>query len=162
MKVIFLDIDGVLNVIPKDFDKHGGIFHSSFVKNLERIINETDAKIVISSSWRFSGLSGMIDMWKDRKLPGEVIDVTPNCVQLVNETDFEFYDQVERGHEIQDWLDKHPEIERYVIIDDDNDMLESQQEFFVRTVNNDHPDSIDIGYGLTQKCTDKVIQILNK
>jgi hypothetical protein len=35
MKIIFLDIDGVLNVIPQGFDKYGGIFHDHFVKNFK-------------------------------------------------------------------------------------------------------------------------------
>jgi len=163
LKVIFLDIDGVLNVIPQGRDKYGSIFHQNFIDNLERLINETDAKIVISSTWRFSGLESMQNMWKDRNLPGEVIDITPDCADIVesDSNDTEFYDLVERGHEINEWLKKHPEVEKYVILDDDNDMLKSQQEFFVRTVNNDHPDAIDIGYGLTKKCTDRAINILN-
>ena len=46
--------------------------------------------------------------------------------------------------------------------DDDNDMLPSQKNNFVRTANNqDQTDSIN-GYGLTNKCTNMVIKILNK
>lgn len=50
MKIIFLDIDGVLNVIGQGRDEYGQIFHKHFENNLKRIIDETDAKIVISSS----------------------------------------------------------------------------------------------------------------
>jgi len=70
MKVIFLDIDGVLNVIPQGHDKYGGIFHPEFVENLRTIIEATDAKIVISSTWRMSGLNIMKEMWSARNLPG--------------------------------------------------------------------------------------------
>lgn len=49
-KIIFLDIDGVLNVIPQGFDDFGGIFHKNFEDNLKHIIEETNAKIVISST----------------------------------------------------------------------------------------------------------------
>ena len=44
MNVIFLDFDGVLNVIPQGHDDFGGIFHTEFVENLSRIIDETRAK----------------------------------------------------------------------------------------------------------------------
>ena len=132
MKIIFLDIDGVLNVIPDGRDIFGPIFDKNFTTNLENIIISTGAKIVISSSWRFDGIEKIKSMWKFRNLPGEVIDITPDCTQL----NFEYFDQVERGHEIQDWLNRNPQVKKYVILDDDNDMLRSQISNFVRTSNN--------------------------
>ena len=159
MKVIFLDIDGVLNVIPQGHDAFGGIFHPDFVDNLKRIIDETDAKIVISSSWRHSGLQKMLDMWEFRNLPGEVIGVTPDLYRFL---DFEGERTMVRGDEIQAVLNIHPEITHYVILDDDTDMLKYQLGNFVQTSNNiNHPDCIDIGYGLTKECTNKAIRILN-
>lgn len=102
-------------------------------------------------------------MWEKRSLPGEVIDITPNEVDVVNKGTCEFYDSVDRGYEIQQWIDDHKDnIISYCIIDDDTDMLPSQKNNFVRTSDNtDHPDCIDIGYGLTKKCSEKVIEILN-
>ena len=162
MRIIFLDIDGVLNVYCEGRDQFGCTFHTNFVENLRNIIDKTGAKIVISSSWRTDGLDVMKELWKYRDLPGEVIDVTPDSYDLINEGKFEFYDQVERGHEIQDWLDKHKEVTNYVIIDDDNDMLDNQRENFVRTANNmHHDDKVDIGYGLTKICSEMAIQILS-
>lgn len=155
MKVIFLDIDGVLNVIPQGQDKYGGIFHQHFVDNLAWIIQETGAKIVVSSSWRHSGLQFILDMWRDRDLPGEVVDITGDRLDL---DCFSF----QRGVEIQEWLDVHPEVTKYVILDDDGDMLRHQWPNFVQTsFNTEHPDCIDIGYGLTRICSEKVINILN-
>lgn len=163
IKVIFLDIDGVLNVISQGHDEFGPKFHQHFMDNLRWIVEETDAKIVISSSWRYAGIEAMKGMWNKRGLAGEIIDVTPDCAKLVERGTFKYYDAVERGHEIQQWIDEHPGIDSYVILDDDNDMLESQRENFVRTANNrNHPDCIDIGYGLTRKCAEKAIQILNR
>ena len=50
-----------------------------------------------------------------------------------------------------------------MIIDDDTDMLDSQKNNFVQTSENrDHLDCVDIGYGLTRLCSEKVIEILNK
>lgn len=57
-----------------------------FVKNLKRIIDETGAKIVISSTWRMSGLQNILDMWHSRNLPGEVIGITPNHMMRTGTT----------------------------------------------------------------------------
>jgi hypothetical protein len=159
MKVIFLDIDGVLNVTAQGHDAYGGIFHSNFVDNLARIIKETDAKIIISSSWRHSGFQKMLDLWGFRNLPGEVIGVTPDLYRHLN---FEGERTMVRGDEIQAILDRMPEITNYVILDDDQDMLPNQLGHFVCTSNNiNHPDCIDIGYGLTGECSMRAIRILN-
>jgi len=156
MKVIFLDIDGVLNVIPQGHDNHGAIFHQHFIDNLKYIIDSTNAKIVISSSWRLSGLQAMLAMWEDRSLCGEIIGVTGY------RKDLDCFSK-QRGTEIQEYVDKHPEIERYVILDDDGDMLPHQWEnnFVMCSENFDHEDKVDYGYGLTKKCAEKAISILN-
>lgn len=162
IKVIFLDIDGVLNVYSHDHDEFGSQFQSAFVNNLKRVIEETGAKIVISSTWRYAGLDRMKEMWEKRNLPGEVIDITEDCTYLFNEGLFDWLDQVERGHEVEYWLNEHPEVEKYVILDDDNDFLPHQRGNFVRTANNiNHPDALDIGYGLTNECANRAIRILN-
>jgi hypothetical protein len=162
IKVIFLDIDGVLNVMSQERDEYGSLFHKHFEDNLRLIIEKTSAKIVISSTWRFDGLTKMKEMWKYRNLPGEVISTTPNEVQVVNRGYCEFYDLVKRGHEIQLWLEDNP-VDNYVILDDDTDMLESQMSNFVRCSDNQHhEDCVDIGYGLTRLCAEKAIGILNR
>jgi hypothetical protein len=158
MKVIFLDIDGVLNVIPTKFDKWGAYFgpDDHFVKNLKRIIDETGAKIVITSTWRMSGLQNMLDMWKGRNLPGEVVGITPNHMMKTGTT-------LQRGKEIDEWISLSKEVENYVIIDDDNDMEQHQRKNFVRTFKNiKDEDCVDLGYGLTNNCTKKAIEILNR
>lgn len=164
MKVIFLDIDGVLNTgiyaihyfdICKHFglsrkgakdlrhglrDEFGSHFDNRCVQLLEYIIEETGAKIVISSTWRGSGEEVMKSLWEKRKLPGEVIGITP------------FLNNSDRGYEIERWL-KYNEVDNYVIIDDDSDMLPEQSDSFVQT---------DGEYGLTLKDANKVIDILNR
>ena len=154
-KIIFLDIDGVLNVMSQEFDEFGQLFNPVFVNNLAYIIEKTNAKLVISSSWRFRGLKHMVNLWKHRNLPGEIIGVTPDLM---------FNDDVNRGDEINAWLVKNADsVDNYCIIDDDEDMLPEQMNNFVKTSDNsDHPDCDDIGFGLTRICAEKVIEILNK
>lgn len=162
MLVIFLDIDGVLNVYCEGRDEFGCTFHEHFVENLRWIIEQTGAKIVISSTWKMSGLEFLKEMWIKRNLPGEIIDITPNVVDVIERGTCEFYDLVDRGHEIQQWLNDN-KVDNYCIIDDDTDMLPIQMNNFVRTSNNkDHEDCVDIGYGLTRKCAEKIVEILNK
>lgn len=176
-KIIFLDIDGVLNVevyltifwdICKRInlsrpeaaslrmdamrDDYGNLFCPLASRRLAWIIELTGAKIVISSTWRMNGLSEMQAMWKHRGLAGEVIDITP--IHMAKRTnDMPFLERLERGNEIKEWLSEHPEVKSYVIFDDDNDMLPEQLENFIRT---------DEAYGITLKDAEKAIQILNK
>ena len=161
-KIIFLDIDGVLNVYCESRDEYGCMFHKHFEDNLRWIIEKTDAKIVISSTWRMDGLKKMQEMWEKRNLPGEIIGTTPTNTDVIHRGTCEFIDFVDRGHEIQQYIDDN-NIKNYVILDDDNDMLPSRMRNFVRTANNtNHPDCVDIGYGLTRKCAEKCIEILNE
>ncbi len=169
MKIISLDIDGVLNVYPQGHDKWGDIFHDHFINNLKYIIDNTGSKIVITSTWRcgfiiddvyVDGLTGLIQMWLDRDLPGEIIGITPNLMMETGST-------LQRGIEIDMWIDefqnaKNITVCNYVIIDDDDDMEAHQLDRFVMTSGNkDHEDCVDIGYGLTRKCSEKAIRILN-
>lgn len=155
-KIIFLDFSGVLYVKTKSCDEFGPLFHDEFVNNLKWIIEETGAKIVISSTWRCMGIKTIQKIWETRKLPGEVIDIIPSIIN--GNSNFNF---LNRGAEIQLWLNTHT-VEQYCIIDDNFDILESQMNNFVLTSDNiDHPDSIQYGYGLTRKCAEQVIEILN-
>jgi len=173
VKICFLDIDGCLNLIPQGHDEFGAIFHQHFMDNLKRIVDETGAKIVISSSWRSAGLAEMQRMWKTRGLAGEVIDITPYGSMNMEYFDREAVrtgDTTPRGCEIKAWLDEKRynkteslEIESWCIIDDDRDFLLDQADNFVQCSGNiDDEDCVDVGYGLTNSCTEKAIRILNK
>ena len=168
-KVIFLDIDGVLtptmynnalykmwknNNECKSRDDFGDYFSPWAVDYLYKIINDTSAKIVISSTWRMSGLKHMREMWEYRRLPGDVISITPECTEVIkNGNDMIYYDSVCRGHEINMWMEMRNFTGNYVIIDDTPDMLLDQEPFFVKT--NDR-------IGLTLADANKCIEILNK
>lgn len=156
MKVLFLDIDGVLN-----HEKHYkwlmetdeptplqrvypySEFNPESCKILNRIIDETDAKIVLSSSWRLDGINRMNSLFKHFGLP-RIYDITPSlCIR---------FGSLCRGKEIDKWLSEHPEVTKYVILDDDTDMEEYQLPFFVKT--NPYKD------GLNNDIANKVINIL--
>ena len=147
MKVIFLDFDGVITIPPKWYLK------ANKIKYIKRIVDETDAKIVVSSSWRMDTVEetrkSMI--YKEKRCPrnkmlywliDNIYDVTP-WVGLGNG----------RGGEIQKWLNDHPEVDNYVILDDDHDMWDSQMYHFVQTNYED---------GITEVETIRAIKVLNK
>jgi len=162
MKTIFLDIDGVLNVDYADKDQFGHIFRDEYVQNLKEVIEKTRAKIVISSTWKDKGIERMFELWKERNLPGEIIDVTPDCVDVCESTNIVYYDQVKRGHEIKLWLDRHPEVTQYVILDDIQDFLDEQQDYFVNCSTGEPVKPWKLGIpGLKEECKIKAINILN-
>ena len=164
-KVVFLDIDGVLNTkwwytqmdrnTPKD--KYGYAFDPNAVANLKKIIDETGADIVISSSWKSFGISELEDMWQDRGLPGKLIGITPNTVsdEMLLNADLDHMELFSiRGTEIKEWLTKHGKhVSHYAIIDDMDNMLTEQRLHFVKT---------DPEIGITVDDAEKAIMILNQ
>ena len=159
MKVIFLDIDGVLNSeefaiwcneFPEFVKKSGSNWvDPDAVKMITTICEEHDVKLVISSSWRMFDVQSTIDYFKNYR------DLTPLCKYIVGVTSRNMDDRIweSRGEEIQQYLDAHPEVENYVIVDDDNDMLDSQRDHFVKC---------SYMFGLIPNRVEKIIEILNK
>ena len=165
-KVIFLDIDGVLNTQRhndycyknglNNSDEYGYLFDPEAVTNLKKIIDETGAGIVISSSWKFMGQSKMQKLWKDRRLPGKFVGLTPNSMsdELLINVDLDNKDIMSiRGQEIKEWLmQQGSDITHYVILDDMNDILQEQENHFVW---------IDPEVGITTGNVVQAIMILN-
>lgn len=120
MKVIFLDIDGVLvtrNSIKYQHlnfpDETGAMFGKKAVNNLNKLIRLTNAKIVIISTWRLlHSFDSLVSIFKQQDVKGKIISTT--SVERVN-----IEEDIPRGKKIADWLEEHPEVQQYVIIDDD-------------------------------------------
>ena len=145
MKLIFLDIDGVMNSYSSALsDKHESLaFDSIAVKNLKHIINGTGAKIVVSSTWR---IGETVESLKTRifchyGLDEYVIGITPYYIETI------------RGIEISDYMFSNEDmgVESFVILDDDTDMghLKSYHVHVNRV------------YGLSKDDSEKAIEILN-
>ena len=147
MKIIFLDIDGVLNSdeyidIAKNaqgIERHIDI---EKVKLLKKAINETGAKTVLTSSWRNSK-----DIIPLRELFAKYeiyFDMTP----FIN---------WERGLEIKQWLSTHKGVEDYIILDDE--IYDSfDQEMLSHLVKVSNTNGRGLGEGLTQKDIDTIIK----
>lgn len=127
MKVIFLDFDGVLNNQGSflwetrrrkewKIQGVGGSVSETLchvnASNFQMILDTyPEVKIVVSSTWRLHfdvpQLQGFFGQY--RMDPSRIIGCTPQDRLAGN-----------RGHEIQWYLDKHPEITHYIIIDDND------------------------------------------
>lgn len=165
-KYLFLDFDGVLNTEfyqdllmsqGKPFrDKHGPLFDPVAIEQLKRVIDSTHADIIIESSWKYLGLEAMQDMWKGRQLPGRVIDITPSIVSASWSSSIDIFSldvRQSKGIEIDFWLFENTVKDvRYVIIDDEYVILDSQLPHFILTNPFD---------GLTELLADRAIALLN-
>lgn len=151
--IIFLDFDGVMDTsflkisLTKErqalSDRYGLLFDKKCVRNLKKIIDATNADIVVTSSWKLDmNLEKLQEMWKYRKLPGKIIDVTPNLIGS-------------RSDEISSWLEAHKDIDiQYVIIDD------MSADYF-DTPLADHLFNVNPYVGLDGRTADLVIKFLN-
>jgi hypothetical protein len=143
-RILFLDVDGVLNssdflrAIPKP--EPGTIFVPSKlgirhfdpadmidpvrVERLNRIVRGLDVDVVVSSSWRHAyELEQLEEFLKSRGYEGSLYDVTPKLSGH------------ERHVEIKRWLSQLSGEPRFVVIDDDQDAGVGFGHRYVQTVN---------------------------
>lgn len=141
IKVIFLDIDGVLQTrrSSRAFNDMGilSVLDPVGVKFLDTICGEDPSiKVVISSTWRLGrtrsdfsvifGALGAINLkralyWGAGDVVGDSNDFKTLNLKGI------------RGDEVEEWLARHPDVEEYVILDDDSDFHEYQKSRLVQT-----------------------------
>lgn len=146
MKIIFLDFDGVL-VTHRQWRARQASHRSTddktvrlramadpeCVANLNRLLEATDAQIVVSSTWRkvrkgkdsLAYVRDVLTTWGVDA--SRVIGVTPSLEVLIKNADGERVPLVlakERGYEIQAWLNSADVADgsQFAILDDDSDM----------------------------------------
>ena len=137
MKVLFLDIDGVLSkcLYP---NCHGNVQYKK-IKILKKIIDKTNCKIVLSSYWRTNEILYKNISKKLSKYDLKIMDKTP------------IYGSNKRADEIYDWLKDHPSVKKYAIVDDIEQFYDFQKKYFVKT----NPKK-----GLTKNDAKEIIKIL--
>lgn len=165
MKIVFLDFDGVLNsekfmkkrVKPKDNTRAAWNYtriDQKTVSILNRITDETNANIVLSSTWRLGRtLDEVQSLFNMLNIKGTLIGKTGHYHYTDNRGGIH---SLPRGEEIKSWLRDNilqSNFKNYVIIDDDSDMLLEQKDNFFKT---------DYEIGLTNEIADDIITFLNK
>lgn len=135
MKILFLDIDGVVNSHSTTNFKDLYPLDPYMAFLVGRIQLETGCKVVLSSSWRHH--------------PEAMKHVSQRVVELLDKTPRS--NNGFRGDEINAWLKEHPEVEKYAILDDDSDFYETQP-LFQTTFEN----------GLTDEIAEQVTEYLGR
>lgn len=158
MKAIFLDVDGNLNnqYSRSRCQGYKGIDDDK-VARLKQIVDATGAVIVISSTWRLGyNKEGhkleYFGKYLEKKLKKQglsIYDVTPDFRHM----------GWHRGEEILDWLVKHPDVDEYVILDDEEyDFYSIGKEITDHWVQTDFYSKDG---GLQPEHVEKAIKILN-
>ncbi len=122
-KVIFLDIDGILNPYTNQLENESrGVWRSeqitlnkNAIQTLKKIVGVTGAELVLSSTWRYPENNGTFaskeNLEKQLREYGMCIsDVTTVA------------DGLDRRGEILSYLNEHTEITHCVVLDDDTDI----------------------------------------
>lgn len=158
MKIIFLDVDGVLNhshsIGWKNSDGalNWRVLDPDCIFEINRIIRETGAKIVMISTWRFND-EGMA-LIKESLIDGSIIGSSPTLQRMSQ--------HVDRRFEILEWMSKiwphslgctGEKMEKIAVLDDDNDADLGDGSFFKT--------DFESG-GLTKEIADDIIQHLNR
>jgi len=122
MKVIFLDFDGVIN----NFDKYTGVDEKN-VQFLKKIIELTGALVVVTSSTKYAFQTFGVPF---KQSIGYLDYIIPLQRLGINIYDFTRAINANRIIEIKDYLEQHPEIDEFLILDDEY----FTEEFRKRTV----------------------------
>ena len=130
IKVIFLDWDGIQNRISDKpsrstqprVDEDGNLVHAEpeLVGRLNRIVDETGCRLVLSSSWRHD------PMWRAHMRAQGVTH------EFLDRTPLRTKNGKCRGDNVREWLSAHPEVEDYAILDDTSDFLPEQASHLYR------------------------------
>ncbi|MGN0394383.1 MAG: HAD domain-containing protein [Coprococcus sp.] len=157
MKVIFFDVEGVLNSNKFVCNGTGEHIDRKNVANLKAIVKATDAKLVLTSDWRAAiykdadtkpQIKELLDKLNEAGL--EIYGITPGASEIK-----EKYDDYGRVFEVKSYI-KNNNVENFVIIDDmDMDWeRENLEEYWINTEN--------VTHGLTEEDARKAIELLNK
>ena len=108
---------------------------------LRRIVETTSAEIVLSSSWR----------WYKEQRNTVHKQLKRKNIDFIDTTPIEITIKMSRADEINAWLEKHPDIDNYVILDDEEIKDIKLIPHLVRTT---------FKHGLTRDKAEQAIKIL--
>lgn len=130
-RIVFLDIDGVLNDAEFLSSRRGARpiddINPVNVARLSRLLAQAGAEAVLSSSWReHYSVEEVTSFLRHHGFTGELLGATPSWWRTPDGT------LAVRGDEIQGWLDgwpdgDRPHVESFVILDDNDDMVHLSQ-----------------------------------
>lgn len=129
MKVIFLDIDGVLNSsdwneMHQDEIREGILVDKDKVRLLGQIVRNTGARIVLHSGWKFWYDAQMKPLNIEAKRLEQLLEnegtriwgMTPDFTTEEIRKNRKF--SLTKAKEILEWLHKHLEVDAWIVLDD--------------------------------------------
>jgi len=136
MKIVFLDVDGVLNHLGcKEKTPRGFYFvEDEFLERLKKIVHATGAQIVLSTTWR----QGFYDL-ENGETTGDAQDylLLKEKLREYGITIFGHTPILKEGHrgkEILKWLEEHDELDiEAMVILDDSTKTKPLEQYQVRT-----------------------------
>jgi hypothetical protein len=109
VKVIFLDIDGVLNCDatpnPRNFPY---VMDDTLLARFQQLVIKTQATVVLSSTWRSDPIGLLAARYYKVPFDDVCADMpeSPRCEEIIS------------------WLREHPDVTRYIVLDDSDDCLD--------------------------------------
>lgn len=133
-RVMFLDYDGVVNTpiwnekgtkCRYNFPGDDSVNNFQAVQWISEVCQKFHYDIVVTSTWRKSC------NYKECLINGGLRD----GINILGKTDdlWAKYEDCTRGEEIARYIEEHPEIKFYLIVDDENDFRDDQQSHFIQT-----------------------------
>ena len=157
IRVLFLDVDGVLNCMDKDGLEMSNGISIIHLKRLKYILDNVDnCKIVLSTSWRLFEVSKETLIKEISKHTGyNKYDIVIGSTPSLTVDHF-------RSLEIKAWLDENETNKRYEILNwcavDDLQLISNQE---TKEIMQNHFVKTDIGTGMTKKDATDIVNILN-
>ena len=152
-RIAFVDYDGVVNTpmwnaegthCSYNHNGHNKVNNFQAVQWLSEACQKFGYDIVVTSTWR------LWDNYKDCLINGGL----RKGIEVLGRTDR--IRGVPRGAEIKKYIEEHPEIQYYVIVDDEADMLPEQMGHFIMT-------NGDTGFNLSEfKRFEEIFEADNK
>eukprot|EP00833_Pecoramyces_ruminatium_P005139 jgi/Orpsp1_1/1179171/evm.model.c7180000068293.1 len=163
-KVIFLDVDGVLT----DDTNFTLQIDEERMARLKRIIDATDAKVVLSSSRRRAYLPYLYNSDSLSEKIKKEMDHFQKMLDKYNITISDYTGDVgikgyrSRPYEIRSWLLNKHNLKRFVILDDENWSWNWMDKYVVKTARKNPNDKYSNVYGLEDEDVELAIEILNE
>lgn len=161
MKIIFLDIDGVLNSLDwsekQKYCESYSEINPEKVNLLKQIVNQTGAEIVLSSTWRT--LSTVPGSRNEHPQYTYLVDsLAEYGLKIISHTP---YINNNRPEEIRAWLDKHGGKEKIRFVSLDDDFWTEHYEKYDINECLVHTCFYELHGGLRREHVEKAIEILN-
>lgn len=152
LKVIFLDIDGVLLPFPQKERPKDTLFPANTMKALDRLLKATEAQLVLSSTWRAQDqfVTDILEDFEKHRL---------GVSEFYGMTDKHYH--AERQWEIHRWLTQHQDKNKKIcwLALDDEELIEGDENEKLASVFRGHVIKTESSIGFTEEDVDRGIQL---